>query len=156
MHSKDVLLLSFVAIPSYHLNHYTTSTSHCPHYLIRRQVIPTLNIINLSSSQWPTCKGPTNSYCHQPKKCPSLGQMLPLAWRTCAVSGNPAAGLSLWVLQDYSKGWVFNIAFGAELIERSLLICPHDTNTKTSRWTDKRRKSRKKRLLIGLAQMLHV
>lgn len=142
MHSKDFSLLSFVSIASYHINHHTTSTSHCPHDLIRSKVIPTLNIIyihNLSSSQWPSCKGPKNSYCHQPKKRPSLGQMLPVAWRTCVLSGNAAAALSQWVPQDCSKARVPNTALGAELSERSLLLCPHDTNTKlTGRQADGR------------------
>lgn len=143
MHSKDFSLLSFVSIASYHMNHHTTSTSHCPHDLIRSKVIATLNIIYIhnlsSSSQWPSCRGPTNSYCRQPKKRPSLGQMLPVAWRTCVLSGNAAAALSQWVPQDCSKAQVPSMAFGAELTERSLLICPHDTNTKlTGRQADGR------------------
>lgn len=141
MHSKDFSLLSFITIASYHLNHYTTSTSHCPHDLIKSQVILTLNINihNLSSSQWPTCKGSTSSYCHQPKKCPLPEQMLPLAWRNLCPLWESVSRSELWVPLDYSKGWVLNIAFGAELIERSLLICPHDTNTKmTGRQADGR------------------
>lgn len=35
LHRKDYSLLSFAALASYHLNHYTTSTPHSPDDLIR-------------------------------------------------------------------------------------------------------------------------
>lgn len=35
LHNKDYSFLSFAAVASYHLNHYNTSTPHCPYDLTR-------------------------------------------------------------------------------------------------------------------------